>query len=94
MRKKIILGVNSSWNVINFRSNLIKALMNANFDLVVVAPDDGYGQEIIKLKCKYHPLNMEANGKNPLKDFLLFIKFLIIFYKEKPDIFLGYMYNS
>ena len=38
--RRVILAANSSWNIVNFRAGLIRALKQAGYEPVVVAPLD------------------------------------------------------
>ena len=38
--RRIVLAANSSWNIVNFRAGLIRALRDAGYDVVVVSPRD------------------------------------------------------
>ena len=87
---KIVICLNTAWNLVNFRSGLIRALVAAGHDLVAVAPDDKYALTLKDLGCRFVPLYMENGGTNPLKDALLMWRFLHLFTQEKPDLYLGY----
>lgn len=89
-KKRVIIGLNSSWNLINFRSGLIQALVRAGHEVIAVAPRDEYSDRIPALGCSYLPLAMDAKGKNPLKELLLVLRFARLFKTTRPDVFLGY----
>lgn len=65
---KIVIVLNSSWNIINFRSGLIKALITKGFDVIAVAPEDKYAHLIKEMGCKFVPISMKAQGKNVFLD--------------------------
>lgn len=92
MLKKIrlIICTNSSWNLINFRSGLIRAFVNSGYEVIAVAPPDEYSERIALLGCQYLPLAMEAKGKNPITELMLFFNFVKLFKSTQPDIYLGY----
>ena len=50
---KIVIALNSSWNIINFRSGLIKALIEEGYDVIAVAPEDKYSPLIQEMGCRY-----------------------------------------
>lgn len=89
-KKRIVIGLNSSWNLFNFRSGLIKALVLDGHEVIAVAPQDEYSDRIRALGCQYLPLAMDAKSKNPIKELLLLIRFLRLFKATQPDVFLGY----
>lgn len=87
---KIVITLNSSWNIINFRSGLIKALIAKGFDVIAIAPEDKYSHHIQEMGCKYISIPMKVQGKNIFFDIYLFLRYLKIFYQEKPDALLTF----
>lgn len=87
---KIIICLNTAWNLVNFRSGLIRALVAASYEVVAVAPNDKYSDSLKTLGCRFVPLHMDNGGTNPVKDVLLLWRFFRLFAKERPDVFLGY----
>lgn len=90
MSQKIIIALNTTWNIVNFRSGLIKALVMRGYDVVAVAPFDKYANDLDALGCRYISFPIDSQGTNPLRDLLLLIRFIKLFRSEKPNIFLGY----
>jgi glycosyltransferase involved in cell wall biosynthesis len=86
---KVVLCVNSAWNVVNFRSGLIRGLQEKGFEVVALAPPDDSVSRLKQL-CRYIPLNMNKQGLRPDHDLALFLRFLWVFLKERPDYFLGF----
>lgn len=89
-RGRLIIAVNSSWNLLNFRTGLIRALVDAGYEVVAVAPPDAYAKRLIVLGCRFIPLSMDTQGTHPGRDFLLFWRFFFLFWRERPDIYLSY----
>ena len=87
---KIVISRNTSWSLFNFHSGLIKALSEYGFEVLVLCPEDEYTSSLSLLGCRFIPLQMDNAKMNPLKDFLLFWRYLMIFGKERPDIYLAY----
>ena len=87
---KIIICLNTAWTLVNFRSGLIRALVLAGYEVVAVAPDDKYAAGLTALGCRFVPLHMENGGTNPVKDALLTWRFVLLFTRERPDVYLGY----
>lgn len=87
---KIIICVNSAWNLVNFRANLIKALVAKGHTVVALAPNDKYAPTLALLGCRMVHLHMDNGGTNPFKDLILTWRFYRILSKELPNIFLGY----
>ena len=87
---KIVICLNTAWNLINFRAGLIRALVAAGYEVVAVAPDDKYAASLKDLGCRFVPLDMDNGGTNPVQDALLTWRFLSLFALERPDVYLGY----
>jgi glycosyltransferase involved in cell wall biosynthesis len=87
---KIVICLNTAWNLVNFRAGLISALVAAGHEVVAVAPDDKYAASLKALGCRFVPLDMENGGTNPVQDALLTWRFWRLFSNERPDVYLGY----
>jgi len=87
--KKIVICLNTSWNIYNFRLNLAKALKNAGYEMVLVAPYDVYSEKL-KDEFVYHDIYMNNKGTNPLEDIKTLLGFYNLFNKIKPDVVLSY----
>ena len=87
---KVVIALNTAWNAVNFREGLLRALVTDGYDVVVVAPHDGYASRIADFGCRYVPLPMDNKGSNPLRDVLLLCQFYRLLRNEQPDLFLGY----
>jgi glycosyltransferase involved in cell wall biosynthesis len=87
---KILISINTSWNLYNFRAGLIRALVEAGYEVVVAAPPDDYSARLKELGCRYIPLPMSNKGTNPASDLWLLMRFWWLFRQEKPHAYLGY----
>ncbi len=87
---KIALVVNSSWNIYNFRQNLIAAFLKRGYEVVAIAPPDKYAKELVSLGCEFHPVAMKTTGVGPFGDLLLFLQLFRIYRKVRPDVYLHY----
>ncbi len=90
VRGHILFTVNASWNVVNFRSGLIRGLLADGYRVTVAAPRDRHSPAIEALGCVYRELPMENHGRSPLGDLALFARFIRLIRRERPDFFLGY----
>lgn len=88
--KTIAIAINSSWNIYNFRSGLVRALVAAGYDVVAVAPEDPHSRRLQELGCRFVPVRMSARGTSPLEDARLFLEYRRILGEEGPAAFLGY----
>jgi glycosyltransferase involved in cell wall biosynthesis len=90
LKPKVIIALNSSWNLHNFRSGLIRELVTEGYEVVAVAPDDAYSARLSDLGCRFVALPMDNQGTHPLRDLLLFFRFWLLFHRERPDVLLAY----
>ncbi len=87
---KICLSANSSWHIVNFRANIVRALVAEGYEVIVIAPKDDYSERIADLGCGYVEIPIEQQGMSVAADLRTFLTYLKILRKEKPDVFLGY----
>src|SRR5690349_7954294 len=87
---KIVITLNTSWNIYNFRMNFVKALLAEGHEVDTVAPADDFTNRLTADGCIHHNVRMDSRGANTIKDFGLIIEFLFIYRKIKPDLVLHY----
>jgi glycosyltransferase involved in cell wall biosynthesis len=87
---KIAIVINTSWNIYNFRMGLIKKLQEEGHEVVCIAPEDDYSEKLMHAGCLFVAVSIQNKGTNPLKDFFLMLKYLVIFFKLKPDYILQF----
>lgn len=90
MKRKVVISLNTAWNLLNFRSGLIRALQDAGYEVMAVAPPDEYVSHLAELGCRFVPLLMDNQGANPVRDLLLLWRFFRFLRVERPDVYLGY----
>jgi glycosyltransferase involved in cell wall biosynthesis len=87
---KIVIALNTSWNIYNFRMNFIKALLDEGHEVHTVAPADDFTHRLKLAGCIHHNLRMDSRGANPIKDLGLIVEFFLIYRRIRPDIVLQY----
>jgi len=87
---KIAIVLNTSWNIYNFRSGLVTALLNEGHEVVAIAPRDEYSDKLVNLGCTYSEVKMDSRGANPLKDIALTYELYRIYKHHQPDVILQY----
>ena len=90
MRPKVLILVNAAWNIVNFRSHLVRGLVAAGFDVVAVAPGDAHAEAVRQLGCRFVPLSMDSGGTNIMRDALLLMRCVRMMRSERPDVVLSY----
>lgn len=87
---KVIIALNTAWNLVNFRSGLIRALVAKGYEVVAVAPQDEYAPRLAELGCRFVALPMDNKGTHPGRDLLLLWRFYRLLRRERPAVYLGY----
>ena len=87
---KVLIALNTAWNLFNFRAGLIRALVAQGHAVVAVAPDDAYASRLAELGCRFVALPMDNQGTHPGRDALLLWRFWRLLRRERPDVYLGY----
>ena len=92
MKKVLILG-NSHLVVFDFRGELIEALIQEGYEVIVSFPNSEFGDgepSSKKYKCKFIETKIDRRGTNPFHDINLLRQYIKIINDEKPDIVLTY----
>lgn len=87
---KVMICLNTAWNLLNFRAGLIKALVAQGHEVIAVAPYDDYAPRLEALGCRFVALPMDNGGTHPVRDAVLMWRFWRLFRLERPDVYLGY----
>ncbi len=90
MNKKIVISVNTAWNIHNFRAGLVKALIAQGYDVMVMAPADAYASRLASLGCRFKTVSMDNNGTSPSRDLSLLVKYWRVLQSVRPLAYLGY----
>jgi glycosyltransferase involved in cell wall biosynthesis len=90
LNKKILISINTSWNIINFRLGLLQALQKEDYKIIVLAPKDSYSELFQDYNFEYYDIEMNNKGTNPIEDLKLTISYYKILKKIKPDLILNY----
>lgn len=91
MPVKICLVSNTSWSFLRFRADVIKSLLNAGHEVVLLAPADEHTGQLAKLGARIILLrSLSRKGLNPVGDLLLYREFVRIYTQEKPDLVFQY----
>ena len=81
---KIVLISNYAWTVYNFRSSLIKKLIEDGYVITVLSQFDGYEQKLQEIGCNVSNLIISRKGINPLINFLTLLHILFFLSFKRP----------
>jgi glycosyltransferase involved in cell wall biosynthesis len=87
---KILISVNTAWNLVNFRSGLLRALVAQGHEVIAAAPDDVYAPRLAAMGCRFVHLPMHNGGTHPGRDALLLWRYMRLMARERPGVYLGY----
>ena len=87
--KKVLILSNHFATIYKFRRELVEKLVEKGYEVVVSMPE-GDNKEIEALGVRIIETYVDRKSLNPIKDIKLFLDYLKIIKKEKPDIAIGY----
>ncbi len=86
----IAIIINTTWNIYNFRLELLKALREEGYYVICIAPYDRYADLLKEEGFEYHHIEMDNKGTNPIEDLKLTYQYYKLFRKLKPNLVLAY----
>lgn len=87
---KILISINTTWNIYNFRLGLIQALIAKGYQILAIAPNDEYVELLEKEGVQCFPIAINSKGTSIIEDLRLVRSYYRIFKKLKPDIILSF----
>jgi glycosyltransferase involved in cell wall biosynthesis len=86
----VALAANDGWNIVNYRSGLVRALQGAGFRVAVLAPAGAYADAIGAMGVDFRPVPISARGTSPIDDFRTLLAFRGQLKALRPAAFLGF----
>jgi glycosyltransferase involved in cell wall biosynthesis len=87
----IIVSANIAWNLVNFRAGVIRALVDAGFDVVAAAPSDAVAEAQLRaLGCAFAAVPVDAKGLSPRRDLATTLAYVRLLRRQRPVAFLGW----
>lgn len=86
----VVLSINSSWNIVNFRSGVIRHLQSKGYHVVAVAPADEAVTTLKEMGVDVFPLSIDSAGVSPHRDAALLFAYWRILRRLRPAAFLGW----
>ena len=87
---KVVITINAAWNLLNFRTGLIKALVADGHTVVLAAPADEHVPALLALGVQFVDVPMHTHGTNPLTDLGLWWRFVCLLKHERPNVLMAY----
>lgn len=86
-KKRILIVSNSTWNIYNFRLNLVKHLIKEGHEVIVVAPPDRFMHFLKNLPgLTFLPLHyLKRDSRNLVSNIFSLLELHDIYRKHRPD---------
>lgn len=91
-RRHILVVANTSWNIFNFRLNVLRLLIEKGCQVTVLAPIDEFIRYTEELREVNHIglQHLDRDSVNPWNDLRLFFELYKVYRRLKPDLILHY----
>ena len=87
---KLVFISNTSFGMSNFRLEVLQALRDEGYNIHIIAPQDCSTQALIDNNFKFHPININSKGLNPLEDFSTLLSIHKLLREIKPSLVFNY----
>jgi glycosyltransferase involved in cell wall biosynthesis len=87
----VAIAANSTWNILNFRRDLIRAIERQGYAPLILSPlDDPSISRATASDIPWKNVSIDRAGLNPLADLRLFLAYRRILRRVRPAVFLGF----
>lgn len=90
MNPCLVISVNTTWNLANFRAGLIRALLADGWRVICLAPSDRHAERVRALGCELIHLPMDNAGTHPVRDAALLLRYWWHLRALRPVAYLGF----
>lgn len=87
---KILFLVNHDVVIYNFRLELVERLIEEGHQVIISSPYGERISDLVKLGCKYYPIEISRHGVNPFTDLRLYNTYLNLVRTVSPNIVFSY----
>ena len=89
--RTILVSANQAWNLVNFRGQLIDALLARGFAVAAAAPPDAeHEARLRKMGCSFHPIAVDSKGVSPWHDARLALAYAALMRRVRPAAYLSW----
>jgi glycosyltransferase involved in cell wall biosynthesis len=89
-RPLVALAANDGWNIVNYRSGLVRALGDAGLRVAVLAPAGAHIEAIRAAGAEFHHVPVSARGTSPIDDLATLAAFRRQLKALRPAALLGF----
>ncbi len=90
MQNTILVLTNSVGGLYNFRQEVLQALVDENYHVVISAPYNKKIKVFLDMGCEYEQTQFKLKGTNPYHDFQLTRRYVKLIRKYRPKAVLSY----
>jgi glycosyltransferase involved in cell wall biosynthesis len=90
LQPPILLSANSLWNIVNFRSDLVRRLASFGPHVHIAAPHVVSEKANFSLPAHLLPLSVDRSGLHPAKDAALLLAYHRLMRRIRPSAYLGW----
>ena len=87
---KVLFLVNHDVVIYNFRLELVERLLHDGHEVIISSPYGERIDDLVKLGCEYHEIDISRHGMNPMKEIRLINEYKRLIKDTRPDIVLTY----
>lgn len=88
--RTIVFAANSAWNILNFRMNLVRTLVDEGWKPVALVPPGDGGAELTQAGVPLHPIPISADDASPVSGLMLVVRYIRALREIRPAAFLGF----
>jgi glycosyltransferase involved in cell wall biosynthesis len=88
--ESILLTANTAWYLYNFRANLIRALVEEGYGVILIAPADRFTKELERLGAQVFNITIDQRGTRPLADLLTLFQYVRFFRRLSPSMVMSF----
>jgi glycosyltransferase involved in cell wall biosynthesis len=89
-RPEIWISANTTWNLANFRSGLVKTMIGAGYQVTAFAPEDRYVDRIRELGAKHIHLPLRNSSTNPITELATVVRVFRRLRRARPALLLTF----
>ena len=89
-RPTVVLSTNSGFNLLHFRGALLRALQDAGYRVVAIAPPDAQTRKLAERGVEFAPVRMARSGTNPLADLRLLGDYVRVLRRLRPAVYCSF----
>lgn len=87
---KVLVLTNNASGLFSFRAEVMQGLLKEGLEVTLAMPYDDLVNDFKAMGCRYIDIPVDRRGVNPVKDMLLFFRYLKLIKQVKPDVILTY----